>query len=96
MTAPPPQTIIIYGERDRLPDQKVRLLPGPLALAAKVVGVLALGAAYYYGPSYVACRQMKERGMFYYGTTIETCMRERMAERVDPLGALARKLIPAL
>lgn len=91
-----PAGLFIYGQRDRLPDPQPRLLPDRIGFWVRGAGLIALIVGVYYGPPYVTCRQMKERGMFYYGTTISTCMKERMEERNATLDALARKLTSAI
>ena len=87
---------IIWGDRDRLPDVKRRNMPGALAFALKALATIAFIGAINWGPSYYSCRQMKDRGMFYYGTTISSCMSEKMDARNAYFETLGRKLIPAL
>ena len=87
---------IIWGDRERLPDVKPRNMPGALAFALKALATIAFIGAISWGPSYYSCRQMKERGMFYYGTTISSCMSEKIEARNAYFETLGRKLIPAL
>ena len=87
---------IFWGDRDRLPDLKPRRISGRLAFALKALAMVAFVGAIHWGPSYYSCRQMKDRGMFYYGTTISSCMGEKIDARNAYFETLGRKLIPAL
>lgn len=97
-----PRPIIIYGQRDRLPDPKPRIVSGKLFFAIKMLSLAAFGIGFYYGPAYVTCRNMKERGLFYYETTMASCMKHQK-ENGSPLDlltstydTLARTLVRAL
>lgn len=92
----PGQTIVIWGDRDRLPETKQRLVPRPLAVLAKFAALGAVMAGIYWGPPYLTCRELKERGMFYYGTSVSSCMQERIAARTNPFEAITKYVLPVL
>ncbi len=71
-------------------------LPEGLIRGAKIVALGAVAVALYYGPPYYTCRQLKERGMFYSGTTVSSCVQEWLDARTDPFEALTTRLRTAL
>lgn len=91
-----PQTIIIWGERPTLPEQKPPLASGRFVFFAKTAAFLAVMAGIYWGPPYMTCRHMKERGLFYYGTTISSCVQERIDSRSNPFEAITKHILPVL
>ena len=91
-----PQTIIIWGERARLPDAKPSHIPDRLVFVAKIAALAVLLAGLYWGPAYVTCRQLKDRGLFYYGTTMSGCIQERIAARTNPFEEITKHILPVL
>lgn len=67
-------------------------LPEGLIRGAKIVALCAVAVALYYGPPYYTCQQLKERGMFYSGTTVSSCVQEWLDARTDPFEALTTRL----
>lgn len=88
--------VLVYGQRDRLPEQLSPTVPHRWRFWAKIVGAIALAAGLHYLPPYVTCRNMKERGMFYFGTTIKICMVQQMEGRRDTIDAFTRRLFTSL
>ncbi|MET7248038.1 hypothetical protein ABZT49_32280 [Methylobacterium sp. EM32] len=67
-----------------------RLLGG-LALIAKVLALPALVAGSLVAQPAYECHKQKSRGMLYYGTTVQMCVNERLAERVDSVQAMVSR-----
>lgn len=67
-----------------------RLLAG-LALVAKVLALPVLVAGSLVAEPAYECHKQKSRGMLYYGTTVQMCVNERLAERVGGVQALVSR-----
>lgn len=97
--APTPRPVLpIAGtsRRRAAPERGHRDPPGAWAMAAKSVGLVLLAGALVYGPPYHTCKRMKEHGMLYYGTTVQTCLREKVSSKYQAAdafleGVLARR-----
>lgn len=63
-----------------------RLLSG-LATLAKVLALPVLFVGGLYAQPVYECQKQKSLGMLYYGTTVQMCVNERMAARVDGMQA---------
>ncbi|GJD60209.1 hypothetical protein [Methylobacterium frigidaeris] len=63
-----------------------RLLGG-LAAVAKVLALPVLLAGSLCAQPVYECHKQKSRGMLYYGTTVQMCVNERMAEHVGSVQA---------
>ena len=63
-----------------------RLLGG-LATLAKVLALPLLFVGGLYAQPVYECQKQKSLGMLYYGTTVQMCVNERMAARVDGMQA---------
>ncbi|SFU35910.1 hypothetical protein SAMN02799631_00341 [Methylobacterium sp. 174MFSha1.1] len=64
-----------------------RLLGG-LALVAKVLALPALVAGSLVAQPAYECHKQKSRGMLYYGTTVQMCVNDRLAERAGSVQAM--------
>ena len=92
----PGQTIVIWGDRDRLPETKQKVVPKHFVFLAKIAAFCAIVAGIYWGPPYLTCRELKDRGLFYYGTTVSSCMKERIEQRSNPFEAIGKHILPVL
>lgn len=63
------------------PQAKPEGLPKGLVYGLEAMAVLALIALVVLGPAFYTCQRMKDEGLFFYGTTIRSCMRDRVSER---------------
>ncbi|MGX7704661.1 hypothetical protein [Methylobacterium sp. Gmos1] len=72
-----------------------RLLGG-LALVAKVLALPVLVAGSLVAQPAYECHKQKSHGMLYYGTTVQMCVNERMAERVGSVQAMVERSMRAL
>jgi hypothetical protein len=72
-----------------------RLLGG-LAVVAKVLALPALIAGSLVAQPAYECHKQKSRGMLYYGTTVQMCVNERMAERVGSVQAMVDRSMRAM
>ncbi len=73
------RTIEIVWAQPPAPPRS-RLLGG-LATLAKVLALPVLFAVGLYAQPTYECHKQKSLGMLYYGTTVQMCVNERMAER---------------
>jgi hypothetical protein len=89
----PPARIFVRPEGRRERDE---LFPRWMVLGAEVAAVLMLLAAAIYGPPLHACRQMSEQGQFFYGTTVGSCVRERVSTRYEAVEAYVQRVVRRL
>ncbi|HEY8565467.1 MAG TPA: hypothetical protein VIL65_08210 [Beijerinckiaceae bacterium] len=71
---------------------------GGLRFLLELAAVIVLALGIFYGQPYAECRRMKERGEFWYGDTIKSCMKERIARRneaIEGAGARVVAMLPA-
>ncbi|KMO10982.1 hypothetical protein SQ03_28580 [Methylobacterium platani JCM 14648] len=69
---------------------------GGLATLAKVLAVPVLLAGGLYARPVYECHKQKSHGMLYYGTTVQMCVGERMAEKVESVQAFVNRQMRAL
>ena len=67
-----------------------RLLGG-LATLAKVLALPVLFVSGLYAQPVYECQKQKSLGMLYYGTTVQMCVNERMAERAGSVQAFLER-----
>lgn len=60
-------------------------------IATDLLVVATLLVALVYGPPYYKCSQMKRDGMFYYGTTVRSCVRDNVSARYDKAEDFVRR-----
>lgn len=77
------------------PKTKPEGLPKGLVFGLEGMAVVAVIAAVVLGPAYYTCQRMKDEGLFYYGTTIRSCMRERVVEKTASAETFLRGLTAA-
>lgn len=77
------------------PPARPEGLPKGLVLGLEAAAVLAVVAAVVLGPAFYTCQHMKNEGLFYYGTTVRSCMRERVVERTASVESFLRGLTGA-
>ena len=93
-SAAPPRarTFAVLDARDISRNSK-ESWPRGLVFVLELLALACLLAAIVYGPAYYSCSQMKQRGMFYYGTTVGTCVRDRVSAQHDQLDAFVRQTV---
>lgn len=57
--------------------------PRWLVLGVEIGAVLTILVAAVYGPPLYTCRQMRDQGLLYYGTSVDSCVRERVSARYE-------------
>ena len=67
-----------------------------LRFLVELVAVIALAFGIFYGQPYVECRRMKDRGDFWYGDTIKSCMNQRIAQRNEAIEAAGARVVALL
>lgn len=60
-----------------------RGVPAAAVAVAQVAGFAVLLVAAVYGVPYYECSQMKKQGLFYAGTTVRSCVRDKVSARYD-------------
>ncbi|QRE74736.1 hypothetical protein [Methylobacterium aquaticum] len=69
---------------------------GGLAALAKVLALPVLVVGGLYAQPVYECQKQKSLGMLYYGTTVQMCVNERMAERAGSVQAFLERQIPGM
>jgi hypothetical protein len=70
-------------------------LPKGLVIGLEAAAVLVVIAGVVLGPAFYTCQRMRDEGLFYYGTTVRSCMRERVIERTSSAEGFLRSLTGA-
>ena len=67
-------------------------LPRGLVIVMEICVALGIIAAVVLGPAYYTCQRMKDGGLFFYGTTIRSCMWDRVGETAANAESFVRGL----
>ncbi|KMO41273.1 hypothetical protein VQ02_05865 [Methylobacterium variabile] len=87
---------IVWAPAYPRPDRRPGHWLGALATVAKVLALPILLVGSLYAKPLSECRKQKSHGMLYYGTTVEMCVNERMAEGFGSVQAFVDRQMRAM
>ncbi len=80
------------GRTGAEPAARAEGLPKGLLIAGEMAIVAGVIAAGVFGPAYYTCNRMKDEGLFFYGTTVRSCVWDRVGEKASSAEGFVRGL----
>lgn len=81
------------GRKGAEPDARSEGLPKGLVIAGEIAIVAGMIAVGVFGPAYYTCHRMKDEGLFFYGTTVRSCVWDRVGEKAASAEGFVRDLV---